>query len=94
MEAMISLYCRQKHGQKSRCAVCEALWQYARARLDRCPFGEKKTTCRQCRVHCYEPAQREAIRLVMRFAGSRMLFFHPCLALLHLLDGLKTLTDS
>jgi hypothetical protein len=33
---------------------------------------------------------RDRIRKVMRFSGPRMLFLHPTLALLHLLDGLKT----
>ena len=35
------------------------------------------------RVHCYQPEMREKIRQVMRFAGSRMLLYHPALALWH-----------
>jgi len=32
---------------------------------------------------------RERIRAVMRYAGPRMLWRHPLLALLHLADGLQ-----
>jgi predicted amidophosphoribosyltransferase len=87
---MIHLYCRDRHGSQGElCAECEALLAYARARLDRCPFQENKVTCARCPVHCYRPEQRERIRAVMRYAGPRMLFRHPVLALLHLVDGLR-----
>ena len=32
---------------------------------------------------------RDRIRAVMRYADPRMLFRHPILAVLHLLDGLR-----
>jgi hypothetical protein len=32
---------------------------------------------------------REQIRCVMRYAGPRMMMYHPVLAILHFLDGLK-----
>ena len=57
--------------------------------LDRCPFGEEKTTCARCPVHCYKPAMRERVRAVMRYAGPRMLLRHPILALQHQLDGVR-----
>ena len=38
---------------------------------------ESKTFCSNCRVHCYCPDMREKIRMVMRFSGPRMLFYHP-----------------
>ena len=68
------------------CAECQELLQYALERLDNCPFQEHKTTCENCPVHCYRPEMRERIRAVMRYAGPRMLFRHPLLALLHLWD--------
>jgi len=58
-------------------------------RLDQCPFQEAKTTCVKCPVHCYKPAMRERIRVVMRYAGPRMLWQHPVLAFYHLFDGLR-----
>lgn len=71
------------------CAECAELHRYAEQRLDRCRFGEGKTTCLACPVHCYAAVQRERIRRVMAFAGPRMLWRHPILTLRHLLDGVK-----
>lgn len=87
MLAMIRLYCRARHGGRELCTECRALAEYAGSRLDRCPFGEGKPTCVDCPVHCYAPAMRERIREVMRWAGPRMLWRHPVLAIRHLLDG-------
>jgi len=88
VEAMVRLYCCEQHGGGgSLCAACSELLDYARARLERCPFQEGKTTCARCPVHCYRPAMREQVRQVMRYAGPRMLRRHPVLALRHLLDG-------
>lgn len=85
--AMIRLYCRTRHGGRELCAECRALGEYASGRLARCPFGEGKPTCVDCPVHCYAPAMRERVREVMRWAGPRMLWHHPVLAVRHLLDG-------
>lgn len=88
IRVMISLYCRARHAPCDElCPQCEELLNYAICRLDRCPFGADKTTCAQCPVHCYKPAMRERIKVVMRYAGPRMLFRHPLLALRHLLDS-------
>jgi hypothetical protein len=40
-------------------------------------------------VHCYKPAMREQIRVVMRYSGPRMAQRHPLLAAAHLLDRRK-----
>ncbi|HPC81737.1 MAG TPA: nitrous oxide-stimulated promoter family protein [Thermoanaerobaculaceae bacterium] len=85
--AMIRLYCRARHGGPEPCGECRALGEYAAGRLARCPFSEDKPTCADCPVHCYAPAMRERIREVMRWAGPRMLWRHPILAVRHLLDG-------
>ena len=88
--AMIALYCRDHHATvDSLCAECEALLDYAHARLEHCPYQERKSTCAKCPIHCYKPAMRERMRAVMRYAGPRMLFRHPLMAVLHLLDGWK-----
>lgn len=84
---MIRLYCRKKHHQKSSlCPDCAALAAYAAQRSDRCPFMETKTFCSNCKVHCYRPEMREKIREVMRFAGPRMLLYHPVMAVRHLIE--------
>ncbi len=82
---MIRLYCRKKEHNLTLCPECAELLAYAQARLDRCPFGEEKTSCQRCPVHCYRPAMREKMKAVMRFSGPRMLLYAPLEALRHLL---------
>jgi len=84
--AMIRCYCQGNHGTKgAMCPDCQSLLEYATTRLERCRFGKKKPTCAQCPVHCYQRAQRDQIKQVMRYAGPRMLWQHPLLCLRHLL---------
>ncbi|MDD2533246.1 MAG: nitrous oxide-stimulated promoter family protein [Eubacteriales bacterium] len=86
---LVAIYCRgQKHVAPSNslfCSDCSTLLNYAHQKLDSCPFGEQKIFCGNCRVHCYEPSQREAIRQVMRYAGPRLIFKNPVAALRHLI---------
>jgi hypothetical protein len=87
MRAMVRIYCRSLHGaQVSLCPDCEELMRYATRRIDRCVFGEDKPTCARCTVHCYNTAMRERVREVMRYAGPRMIWRHPLLALAHVVD--------
>ena len=89
--AMIRLYCRGLHdGGGELCDDCRALHEYAMLRLERCPFRENKPACAKCTVHCYKREMREKIRVVMRYAGPRMLFRHPVMAVLHLFDGWRS----
>ena len=87
LEAMIGMYCRRHHGSAGSCAECAELLDYARRRLQRCIFGDAKPTCANCTVHCYNAQMRERVRAVMRWAGPRMLFRHPLIAVAHMIDG-------
>lgn len=87
--AMIRIYCRAVHGGGEPCQACQGLAAYALRRLTCCPFGEEKPTCANCPIHCYRPQPREAMRQVMRFAGPRMFWRHPLLAIFHLIHGRK-----
>ena len=89
IEAMVHIYCRGQHDSKELCLECWELLDYARARLDKCPFQENKTTCAKCSVHCYRKVMREKVRAVMRYAGPRMLYRHPILTLFHFIDGFR-----
>lgn len=87
---MISLYCRKKHHHKDGlCDECKALNEYAMMRSDKCPFMETKTFCANCKVHCYKDDMRMKIKEVMRFAGPRMLFHHPLMAISHVIETIK-----
>jgi predicted amidophosphoribosyltransferase len=93
IQKMIGLYCRDRHhdGESGElCSSCLELLSYAKTRLEKCPYAGDKPTCARCPVHCYKPALREKIRAVMRYAGPRMIWRHPLLAIRHLMDAGKT----
>ena len=81
---MVELYCRGDHRRISLCDSCSELFRYAQQRVESCPHGSKKPTCRRCTIHCYDTDHRGRIRAVMRYAGPRMLFRHPLLAIRHM----------
>ncbi len=87
VEAMIRLYCRDRHARTSLCDDCTELLSYALKRLEKCPYQDRKPVCSKCPVHCYRPDMRQQVQSVMRHAGPRMLLRHPVLALLHILDA-------
>ena len=76
--------CQVGHGGPGLCGDCRELLEYSLARLDHCKFGNAKTKCHKCPVHCYRPDMREKIRTVMHFSGPRMLLYHPLEALRYL----------
>lgn len=90
VRVMVGLYCRAHHGSSAICDECAQLLEYAERRLERCPFGDGKPTCRHCAIHCYAPSMREQITAVMRYAGPRMLLRHPILGLRHLAKELAS----
>jgi hypothetical protein len=89
IEVMINMYCAAHHHGELRCADCVDLFDYAQRRLQRCVFGDAKPNCAKCVVHCYTRDMREKIRIVMRWAGPRMLLRHPILGIRHLLADRK-----
>lgn len=91
VEKMIRLYCRRKHKSApgELCPRCEATNRYAQEKLDKCPFGDEKGACAECKIHCYKADMRESIRVIMRYAGPRMLLYHPFDYLIHVLKDRK-----
>ena len=90
MTAMVQIYCRDHHDTSAvLCEDCRNFLDYAALRLERCRFGEEKPTCANCPVHCYRRDRREQARVIMRYAGPRMLWEHPLLSLRHWLDGYR-----
>lgn len=87
--AMLHMYCRAHHAPRGTalCHECTELHDYAQRRLERCIFGEAKPTCAKCTVHCYKAVMRERVRTVMAWAGPRMLWRHPILAIRHMNDS-------
>lgn len=89
--AMTDIACTERHGTPmgELCERCAGFLDYALLRLAKCPFQEGKTSCGNCRIHCYKPDMREIARETMRTAGPRMPLRHPLMALRHLFDGLR-----
>ena len=92
---MVEIYCHGKKHERSRllshvevCEECSALLDYAYLRLDNCKFGENKPTCKKCPIHCYKPDMKEKMREAMRYAGPRMMWYHPVEAIRHLIREL------
>ncbi len=91
---MIALHCAGVHGSnRALCPECEELENYAEKRLERCPYGETKPTCVNCPIHCYQQTMRERVRVVMMYAGPRMIWRHPYLALMHVVDGRRKASE-
>jgi hypothetical protein len=87
IQKMIEIFCREHHHpMKSLCKECQELFAYAKQRIDKCSYQINKPTCAKCPIHCYKPDVREQVRQVMRFAGPRMIIYHPFLAILHFWD--------
>lgn len=90
VKQMIGIYCHgHNHTKEGLCEDCSELLEYAFVRLDHCKFGEKKTTCKKCPIHCYKPAMKEKMREIMRYAGPRMMWHHPISAIKHLIREIK-----
>lgn len=89
VEKMIHIYCKWHVEGDEICVGRQELLDYAHERLNRCPFGENKPTCRKCPIHCYKPTMKRQMQEVMRFAGPRMLWYHPIAAIQHLWKEMK-----
>ena len=86
---MIEIYCRGKHRHHTGlCKECQKLMDYARSRIEHCPFMESKSFCSNCKVHCYSPDMRVKIKEVMRYSGPRIMFYHPSMCIQHALTSL------
>lgn len=89
IKLMIELYCRKIEKNQVLCNDCKELIEYAHKKLDRCKYGNNKSTCKKCKTHCYPGEKREKIRMIMRTIGPRMIFYAPLAALRHLFDELR-----
>jgi len=89
IDLMIGIYCRgMKHNRRddTLCAECRELQEYTVERNRQCPFllTKTKTFCQFCEAHCYSSKPRQAIIVAMRYAGPRMFFHRPIMAIKHL----------
>lgn len=81
---MIEIY-EKRHGED-----LSSLKEYAYKRIIHCPRKKEKTFCSSCPIHCYAPDYRQQIKMVMKYAGPRMIYKHPIIAIKHMVNTLKT----
>ncbi|WP_272682366.1 nitrous oxide-stimulated promoter family protein [Providencia sp. PROV120] len=93
IEKMIQLYEKAHPAPADSPEQYKKLYAYAINRLEKCRYGEQKPACKQCPIHCYQPKMREQMKIVMRWAGPKMLLHHPILAIRHLLDDRKPVPE-
>lgn len=88
IKLMIEIYCKKKHGMKNQelCEECQELLEYAHKRLSYCKFGENKSTCSRCPIHCYKKDMKEKVKEVMRFSGPRLIICNPIELIRHALN--------
>lgn len=78
IKIMIEIYCKKKHGCKNGlCEECQELLDYAHFRLSHCKFGDEKTTCGKCPIHCYKKDMKAKVKEVMKFSGPRLIIYKP-----------------
>ncbi len=86
LKRMFRIYCKGQ-GHAVLCNDCSKLLAYSLERLEACPYGNKKGSCKDCKIHCYKEPERTRIRAIMRYAGSRMFLRHPGITIGHIRDG-------
>jgi Nitrous oxide-stimulated promoter len=81
IELMVNLYCNKKHKTKryseELCEECSELLEYANKRLSLCKFGENKSSCYKCKIHCYKKDMKEKVKEIMKFSGPRLIIYDP-----------------
>ena len=78
IDLMINMYCEKKHNkQECLCDECNELLEYAHKRLTYCKFGDNKSSCSKCPIHCYKKDMKIKVKEVMRFSGPRLLIYRP-----------------
>ncbi|PSW56611.1 nitrous oxide-stimulated promoter family protein [Photobacterium leiognathi] len=90
ISVMIKIYCSNHHQNTTKndglCESCYSFQCYVKQRLDRCPYGVEKPTCRRCPIHCYKPEQKVKSQTIMRYSGPKMMYKHPIMAITHLIE--------
>lgn len=89
IDTMIKIYCRGNCKSKELCGNCRELREYVYMKIDRCPFSDKKIYCKNCTVHCYREDMAVRIKKVMRYSGLRLLFYHPFMAIDHMIADIR-----
>lgn len=83
---MARLYCTRFHQSEEMCSECAEVLNYTLERHRKCPFGALKPVCSKCEIHCFQKDIASRVRTIMSYAGPRMTYRHPLLALYHVFE--------
>ncbi|WP_195970886.1 nitrous oxide-stimulated promoter family protein [Clostridium thermobutyricum] len=88
IKLMIEIYCMKNHNREKGdlCEECRELLEYAHKRLSFCKFGDNKSTCSRCPIHCYKKDMKVKIKKVMKFSGMRLIIYNPMELIRHALN--------
>ena len=87
---MIVIFCTGRHQPVDKlCEECRQVLDHVKQAVELCLYKEDKPVCGKCATNCYNPAIKQKLQLIMRYAGPRMMVHHPVLALRHCLDALR-----
>jgi hypothetical protein len=83
---MIELYCKHKLRCNEMPQEYKELEVYAHKRLDFCKFGNEKSFCSKCPIHCYKKDMKAKVKDVMRFSGPRLIIYSPIQFIKHIFE--------
>lgn len=86
LSAMFAIYIKKHKKEKEE---VNSLKAYAFQRIDKCPNVNDGIYCSSCKIHCFSDDKRKEIKKVMKYSGPRMIFYHPLMALDHMLSGFR-----
>ena len=74
LKRFVTTHCHYQHGTKkeSICAECEDLIQYAKKKLENCPY-DPKPKCKDCKTHCYKEIYQNRVKEAMSVAGAQFM---------------------
>jgi hypothetical protein len=80
LREFIQIFCDTKHIDRTKkyengvslCKACHETLNYSTWRREICSL-DPKPTCKNCKIHCYLPEQRERIKDIMRHSGKALI---------------------
>ena len=73
LKRFVTAHCHYQHDTEKEeiCAECEELIQYAKEKLENCPYNPKPK-CKDCKTHCYKDIYQKKVREAMSLAGAQI----------------------
>ena len=90
VDSMVLIYCKNHHNSiRIPCKSCTNFSEYSKNRLENCFYQDKKPVCGRCGLSCYNSHFKKFGETCFNYAGPRILFHDPKLALHHIIDSFR-----